>query len=133
MVSMEDFLKLQKLADSLKVTDLRTGETGYRVGLEVSHQLHCLNLLRMATYPDYPKVLWSDTNDNPENVRAHLDHCIEILRMNLMCLSDVNVFTFHDVPGKEGAWPNYESHHVCRNFDNIKKWANDIAIPYLDV
>jgi hypothetical protein len=50
-----------------------------------------------------------------------------------MCLSDVNVFTFHDVPGKEGAWPNYESHHVCRNFDNIKKWANDIAIPYLDV
>jgi hypothetical protein len=56
MVSMEDFLKLQKLADSLKVTDLRTGETGYRVGLEVSHQLRCLNLLRMATYPDYPKV-----------------------------------------------------------------------------
>lgn len=154
MVSMEDFPKLQKPADSLKVTDPKTGETGYRVGLEVFHQLHCLNLLRMSTYPDYyPKIWWSDTNDKPEKVRAHLgkspffaryspkpclltclvDHCIEILRMNLMCLSDVNVFTFHDVPGRKGPWPDYESHHVCRNFEKIKQWANDNAMPYEDV
>jgi hypothetical protein len=49
--------------------------------------------------------------------------------MNLMCLSDINVFTFHEVPGKEGAWPQYESQHVCRNFDAIKKWAIDNAMP----
>ncbi|KAI4621495.1 uncharacterized protein J4E88_011004 [Alternaria novae-zelandiae] len=134
MVSMEDFPKLQKPADALQVTDPKTGETGYRVGLEVFHQLHCLNLLRMSTYPDYyPKLWWSDTNDKPEKVRAHLDHCIEILRMNLMCLSDVNVFTFHPQEGKEGYWPDYESHHVCRNFDKIKDWANDNAMPDLDV
>jgi hypothetical protein len=151
---MGDFPKLQKPEDSLKVTNPKTGETGYRVGLEVFHQLHCLNLLRMATYPNYyPKVSWSDMNDKPETVRSHLgtfivyclfasteqqlttnkDHCIEILRMNLMCLSDVNVFTFHDTPGRKGAWPDYESHHVCRNFDQIKQWANDNAMPYEDV
>ncbi|KAF2683932.1 hypothetical protein K458DRAFT_442974 [Lentithecium fluviatile CBS 122367] len=134
MVSMQDFPKLQKPADSLKVTDPKTGELGYRVGLEVFHQLHCLNLLRMSTYPEYyTKLWWSDTNDKPEKVRAHLDHCIEILRMNLMCLSDVNVFTFHDVPGRKGPWPDYESHHVCRDFDKIKQWANDNAMPYEDV
>lgn len=73
MVSMEDFPKLQKPEDSLKVTDPKTGETGYRVGLEVFHQLHCLNLLRMSTYPEYyTKLWWSDTNDKPEYVRAHL-------------------------------------------------------------
>lgn len=73
MVSMEDFPKLQKPEDSLKVTNPNTGETGYRVGLEVFHQLHCLNLLRMSTYPDYyPKVWWSDMNDKAETVRAHL-------------------------------------------------------------
>lgn len=73
MVSMEDFPKLQKPADSLMVTDPKTGETGYRVGLEVFHQLHCLNLLRMSTYPEYyTKLWWSDTNDKPEKVRAHL-------------------------------------------------------------
>ncbi|KAL6704915.1 hypothetical protein ACN47E_007460 [Coniothyrium glycines] len=134
MVSLADFPKLQKPATSMQVTDPKTGETGYRVGLEVFHQLHCLNLLRMSTYPEYyPKIWWSDTNDKPERVRAHLDHCIEILRMNLMCLSDVNVFTFHQQPGKEGYWPDYESQHVCRDFDKIKQWANDNAMPDADV
>lgn len=73
MVSLSDFPKLQMPDDSMQVTDPKTGETGYRVGLEVFHQLHCLNLLRMATYPEYyTKVEWSDTNDKPERVRAHL-------------------------------------------------------------
>ncbi|KAF2650826.1 hypothetical protein K491DRAFT_608121 [Lophiostoma macrostomum CBS 122681] len=130
MVSMDDFPKLQKPEDSLKVTSPKTGETGYRVGLEVFHQLHCLNMLRLATYPDYhPEVVISDMNEMSETGRAHLDHCIEILRMNLMCLSDVNVFTFHNVPGVKDASPDYESHHVCRNFDQLKQWANDNAMP----
>ncbi|KAF2870738.1 hypothetical protein BDV95DRAFT_496052 [Massariosphaeria phaeospora] len=133
MVSVDDFPKLQKPKDSLKVRDPRTGETGYRVGLEVFNQLHCLNLLRMSTYPDYySKLWWSDTNDKPETVRAHLDHCIEILRMNLMCFADVNVFTFHELPGREGEWPDYESRHVCRNFEKIRVWANDNAMPFED-
>jgi hypothetical protein len=73
MISQSDFPLLQKPSTAMPVTDPRTGETGYRVGLEVFHQLHCLNLLRMATYPDYyTKVEWSDTNDEPQKVRAHL-------------------------------------------------------------
>jgi hypothetical protein len=151
MISQAEFPILQMPSDAMTVKDPKSGETGYRVGIEVFHQLHCLNLLRMSTYPDYyPKVWWSDTNDKPEKVRAHLgkssipthmdtadeavvDHCIEILRMNLMCFSDVNVFTFHPRPGKEGFWPDYESHHVCRNFEKVKKWANDHAMPDADV
>ncbi|EOA86240.1 hypothetical protein ACJQWK_11836 [Exserohilum turcicum] len=133
MVSVADFPKLGKPADALQVTDPRTGETGYRVGVEVFHQLHCLNLLRMSTYPEYyGKQEWSQTNDKPENVRAHLDHCIEVLRVNLMCFSDVNVFTFHPRPGM-GYWPDYNSKHVCRNFDTILHWAKDNAMPEADV
>ncbi|EFQ93973.1 hypothetical protein PTT_08499 [Pyrenophora teres f. teres 0-1] len=134
MVSMEDFPKLNMPEDALQVTDPKTGETGYRVGLEVFHQLHCLNMLRMATIPEhYTKLEWSDTNDKPEIVRAHLDHCIEVLRLNLMCHSDINVFTFHPKPGKEGYWPEYNSQHVCRNFDQIKHWARANAMPYAEV
>ncbi|KAF9693206.1 hypothetical protein EKO04_008734 [Ascochyta lentis] len=139
MVSKSDFPKLNKPDDAMQVTDPNTGETGYRVGVEVFHQLHCLNLLRMSTYPDhYKSISWSDTNDTPEKVREHLDHCIEILRINLMCLSDVNVFTFHPTsePGKQGMggyWPDYESEHVCRNFDHIKDWARANAVPDADV
>jgi hypothetical protein len=73
MISKADFPKLDMPPNAMQVTDPRTGETGYRVGLEVFHQLHCLNLLRMSTYPEYyTKLWWSDTNDKPEKVRAHL-------------------------------------------------------------
>jgi hypothetical protein len=73
MVSKSDFPKLKKPDDAMQVTDPNTGETGYRVGIEVFHQLHCLNLLRMSTYPDHYKTIsWSDTNDAPEKVREHL-------------------------------------------------------------
>lgn len=73
MVSFSDFPKLRKPSSAMTVTDPKTGKTGYRVGLEVFHQLHCLNLLRMATYPEYyTKLWWSDTNDKPERVRGHL-------------------------------------------------------------
>ena len=63
------------------------------------------------------------------------DHCIEILRINLMCYADVNVFTFHEAPGREGLGylPDYESQHVCRNFDRIKEWAYEHAVPDMDV
>ena len=73
MVSKSDFPKLKKPDDAMQVTNPITGETGYRVGIEVFHQLHCLNLLRMSTYPDHYKAIsWSDTNDAPEKVRGHL-------------------------------------------------------------
>ena len=73
MVSLDNFARLQKPADSLQVTDPATGETGYRVGLEVFHQLHCLNLLRMSTYPEhYAKRGRSDISGAPQHSRAHL-------------------------------------------------------------
>ncbi|KAF1949551.1 hypothetical protein CC80DRAFT_540239 [Byssothecium circinans] len=123
MISTDDFPKLQKPADSLKVTDSKTGETGYRVGLEVFHQLQCLNILRLASYPEFASKL------KGQDDRASLDECIEILRMNLMCQADVSVFTYHSMSGKKDAVADYESQHVCRNFDKIKQWANENAMP----
>jgi len=40
-------------ADHLKAVNPKTGVEGYRVGLEVFHQLHCINLLRQVTYKEY--------------------------------------------------------------------------------
>lgn len=79
MISKSDFPKLQKPDDAMQVTDPKTGETGYRVGVEVFHQLHCLNLLRMSTYNRYKSVSWSDTNDAPEKVREHLGMFVHAL------------------------------------------------------
>jgi hypothetical protein len=40
MVSAAEMPLLKKPLDSLQVTDPKTGEVGYRIGLEVFHQLH---------------------------------------------------------------------------------------------
>lgn len=37
----------------LRAVHPKTGIEGYRVGLEVFHQLHCINLLRQVTYKEY--------------------------------------------------------------------------------
>ncbi|OAG06061.1 uncharacterized protein CC84DRAFT_1187106 [Paraphaeosphaeria sporulosa] len=133
MVSVDDFPKLKKPMDSVKVKDPKSDETGYRVGLEVFHQLQCLNLLRMATYPEHYTKLQSDETSKPEETDANSsqDHCVEVLRTKLMCASDVSVFTYHAMPGQQAPMPDYDSKHVCRNFDKIKQWATDNAMPAL--
>jgi hypothetical protein len=53
MITPEELGKIAMPRDSLKVKHPKTGVEGYRVGLEVFHQLHCINLLRQVTYKDY--------------------------------------------------------------------------------
>lgn len=73
MISIEEFPKLEMPETSTKVTDPKTGETGYRVGLEVFHQLQCLNMLRMASYPDYYQKMASlNMNNKSDVVRGDL-------------------------------------------------------------
>jgi hypothetical protein len=72
MVSAAELRKLDKPDTVIQVTDPKTGEQGYRVGLEVFHQLHCLNLLRQATYRDYYDPLGGDFAESPDKIRMHL-------------------------------------------------------------
>lgn len=53
MITPEELGKIAMPTNSLKVKHPETGVEGYRVGLEVFHQLHCINLLRQVTYKDY--------------------------------------------------------------------------------
>jgi hypothetical protein len=53
MITPEELGKIDMPTSSLKVKHPKTGVEGYRVGLEVFHQLHCVNLLRQVTYKDY--------------------------------------------------------------------------------
>lgn len=47
-------------ASHLKAIHPKTGVEGYRVGIEVFHQLHCVNLLRQVTYKEYYINLGTD-------------------------------------------------------------------------
>jgi hypothetical protein len=53
MITPDELKKIDMPESSLKVKHPVTGVEGYRVGLEVFHQLHCINLLRQVTYKDY--------------------------------------------------------------------------------
>ena len=53
MITPEELKIIEMPESALKVNHPVTGVEGYRVGLEVFHQLHCLNLLRQVTYKDY--------------------------------------------------------------------------------
>lgn len=52
MISPEELNILGKPETSIRVKNPKTGREGYRIGLEVFHQLHCLNLIRKSTFGD---------------------------------------------------------------------------------
>ncbi|KAJ8119279.1 hypothetical protein ONZ43_g3738 [Nemania bipapillata] len=130
MISREEMINLGLNPDtSLKITDPRNGKPGYRVAVEVFHQLHCLNLLRQNVYKDYYSPLGGDTSAPMMDLRGHLDHCIDALRQFVMCQGDIGVFSFN-YPFNDGdPWPDYSTPHTCRNFESIRQWAVDHTVP----
>ncbi|KAH0494725.1 hypothetical protein TgHK011_008316 [Trichoderma gracile] len=132
-IPKSDISKLDMPETSLKVNHPITGEEGYRVGMEVFHHLHCLNLLRRVTYREYYEPLGGEFSHGPEVLQAHTDHCIEVLRLNIQCNADIGLFTFYMVPDDPLAWPQLNSKHVCRDFEGVRQWALDHSVGNMEV
>jgi hypothetical protein len=123
MISAEEMAKINMPTENaLFITDPDTGKQGYRVALEVFHQLHCLNLLRQNRFHGHYTQMDGDVAAPEEDLVGHLDHCIDALRQLIMCTSDVGVFPFYyETP--DDPWPNYSTPHTCRNYENVRQWA----------
>lgn len=128
MITPEELKILDMPESSLKVKHPVTGKEGYRVGLEVFHQLHCLNLLRQVTHRDWYEDISGNFADGPKALQMHTDHCLEVLRMNVQCNADIGLFTFYMLEGDPLPWPELNSHHTCRNFDKVIDWATDHSV-----
>ncbi|KAM5385744.1 hypothetical protein ACJZ2D_000943 [Fusarium nematophilum] len=72
MISREELDQLGLDPESLTVKDPKTSQQGYRVGIQVFHQLHCLNLLRQETYKEYYSHMGGDIEVDREDLRGHL-------------------------------------------------------------
>ncbi|KAG1842863.1 hypothetical protein DFJ58DRAFT_805453 [Suillus subalutaceus] len=96
---------------------------GYMSTVEVIHQLHCIDMLRRASWGNHDNSLGH--NESPENYRIHLDHCIEMLRQNIMCRGDVTMLTYDWVEGVKDPFPNFNIPHRCRNFEKILDWVDE--------
>lgn len=72
MINRQELDRLGLDPESLKAKDPRTGNEGYRVGVQVFHQLHCLNLLRQDSYKHYYSHHGGDIEVEAEDLRGHL-------------------------------------------------------------
>ncbi|KAK8009162.1 Cyclochlorotine biosynthesis protein O [Apiospora marii] len=113
---------------------------GYAAQVEVLHQLHCVGLLRFSA--------WA-RSCNSSNAHGFVyealaqqlyltdfgfymeDHCIEVLRLNIMCQGDVTPILIEmDPKAPFGERADFTSYHKCRNFWDIHAWVKDhVAIP----
>ncbi|KAL1754605.1 hypothetical protein FB107DRAFT_275608 [Schizophyllum commune] len=93
--------------------------------LDVFHQLHCLNYLRMGLTPErYRHVIQKDLLEY-----EHLNHCIDSIRQSLMCSSDVSVNVWQWSEQHQSVVGRLNVAHSCRNFDKIRDWARERAAP----
>lgn len=126
---------------------------GYMASDMYTHELHCLNFLRKATYPEYYNQSHGFT-DLPHVVRLHLgttisilsqfsglpfskitsaysntptDHCIELLRQFVVCQGDVGLYTFQWLEHYPTPYPKFSTWHQCRNTDSIEAWITQGA------
>lgn len=118
----------------------------YVVLLNVFHNLHCLDSLRQVLYyfldnqwtaTSNPYLLMGNgtiddlliANGGMDNGVVHLDHCIDALRQQEMCLPDVTPNVFQYSRADKGVRAFSTVVHECRNFTKIKQWARENRSP----
>lgn len=83
-------------------------------------------MVRKYTYrEDWDYTGEQEWADGPEKLRSHVDHCLETLRMALMCTADLTpILISMDPASPLGGYPDFETVHRCRNIDSILEWAD---------
>lgn len=131
-ISSETLAKLGK--DKRPSLTRLPGEYGgeYLVSMEITHHLHCLNMLRKYLDYDYYKATDVAMQADPVSYRMHLDHCVDILRQQLLCNADTGFITYDWVKGKDIPFPDFNTWHKCKNIDKIVAWnhQHEVRIPY---
>ncbi|KAI9686436.1 MAG: hypothetical protein M1822_003783 [Bathelium mastoideum] len=108
---------------------------GYHALIEVFHQLHCLNLIRQFTWRDYYKAhpdrvkIPADLMVDDVGSRMHVDHCIEALRITLMCHGDTTPYFVMDNPDAPfGMQADFSPHHKCVKFEPLVEYVKSNTI-----
>ncbi|TEY52546.1 hypothetical protein BOTCAL_0255g00110 [Botryotinia calthae] len=95
--------------------------------IDVFHQIHCLNRLRMHLY-------WNVEYYYPDEQmgkyhQLHASHCVYALLQNLMCQGNVDTYGHYWVDMQENAVPDFNINHKCRDFEAILEYHDEIAVP----
>ncbi|KAJ7641907.1 hypothetical protein FB45DRAFT_901314 [Roridomyces roridus] len=106
------------------------GDPGYYIAeLDVFHNLHCLNKVRMALDPDYyPDWRISTSNNHiatQKNATDHISHCVDWIRQSIMCHADTSVIVWQWAASLNETIVKGNVAHTCRKFDKITDWAKE--------
>ncbi|KAJ0124502.1 hypothetical protein J7T55_005840 [Diaporthe amygdali] len=96
--------------------------SGYFFGLDVFHQLHCLNYIRKKTLL-YAPVYQNQPGEEDIPMKYHIPHCLDSIRLSLQCHADMSVIPQRWAPGWIEPWAIWTNHHQCRNFEHVRDWA----------
>ncbi|KAB8199960.1 hypothetical protein BDV34DRAFT_217609 [Aspergillus parasiticus] len=113
--------------------------------LQCTHQLSPYSPLIEEGLIKYESKNFDNEFDKPSNYRGQPsnlteaswkalweNHCIELLRITLMCTSDVTPLLFIDDPHAfQGRTPDFNTMHTCRNFWEIREWVERMGLPPL--
>ncbi|KAI0861820.1 hypothetical protein F4860DRAFT_513615 [Xylaria cubensis] len=102
---------------------------GYVVSLAVYHELHCLRNLRLHLFQDryYPNL----TETQHQFLKGHLDHCLEVLRMSIMCQGNTVLNSYKwDTEAIDKPMTKSNSRSVCAKWSSIEDWSYDRKVSY---
>ncbi|KAH8427286.1 oxidase ustYa family protein [Aspergillus melleus] len=105
-------------ADTVRGTTYEKPGGWSLVGIDVFHQLHCLNLLRQGLRPDY----YTKHDDEPAYT-IHINHCLDYLRQAAMCNVDVTPIPVLWSEREDRPVPDFQVEHTCRDFWKVRDWA----------
>jgi len=111
-------------------------EQNYIFTMDVFHQLHCLNMIRQALYPEYYNhSYYSRLGIKPPSMPVHghegfdhTTHCIDSLRETVMCSSDVTPLVWVWDDRLQQSMPRLDVVHSCRNFEKVQEWGKAHAL-----
>ncbi|KAE8157757.1 hypothetical protein BDV40DRAFT_292412 [Aspergillus tamarii] len=104
------------------------GDTDHSlVSIDVFHQLHCLQMLRLRAW-------YAEGYEFDRDMLSidHIDHCIDSLRQSLMCASDITPLTWLWDEEKQKFLPMANIMHTCRDFDLVREWVAQHRVEHFD-
>ena len=104
------------------------GPEAYIGRIDVFHQIHCLNRLRMHLHGNYD-YYYANKKENDKYHELHVSHCVYMLLQNLMCTANVDVYTHTWLDAQKNTYLDFSMNHKCRDFDAVLKWHDENSVP----
>jgi hypothetical protein len=82
----------------------------------------------------HPEYYYTDTDTDWAEVHKHVDHCLESLRLELLCSADVSLWTFKWTEHSRAKPANHiPQQHVCVDWDALHAWMQERAVDWSEV